>query len=312
MPFDLPSATISGDDDHWSLETIHALTQESHETIRRRLAAEYLQIGSNVRKDFQARGLSPHQWDKRVEKFYAESEALLYEAIVWNRCFLKIWMRRRIGQILSAAGRPLRVLCFGDGCGYDSLYLSQCGHHVAYSDVPGLPARFARLLFKKKSCSIEMALEPRIPSASYDVVVCLDVLEHCPNPPQVVSDLTRWLKPGGLLLVTAPFFLVTPNFPGHLSSNIKFSGAIGALYGVNGLRVKDGSLFWDPLILAKEGGHCWMKSASTSKRCLLRLVGLLFAAARISTLPFVMLLALDQVRRWAAAALLPAGQAPRH
>jgi SAM-dependent methyltransferase len=38
-----------------------------------------------------------------------------------------------------------------------------------------------------------------------DVVVCTEVLEHVPNPHQVVAELSRLLKAGGALYVSVPF-----------------------------------------------------------------------------------------------------------
>jgi SAM-dependent methyltransferase len=39
---------------------------------------------------------------------------------------------------------------------------------------------------------------------SFDVVLCTEVIEHHPEPIRVVNELGRLLKPGGLLLLTAP------------------------------------------------------------------------------------------------------------
>jgi len=39
---------------------------------------------------------------------------------------------------------------------------------------------------------------------SYDAVLCSEVLEHIPYPVRTISELSRLLKPGGLLILTAP------------------------------------------------------------------------------------------------------------
>jgi len=43
-----------------------------------------------------------------------------------------------------------------------------------------------------------------IASSSVDTVLCTQVLEHVPEPAQLMSELTRVLKPGGHAIVTAP------------------------------------------------------------------------------------------------------------
>ena len=41
-------------------------------------------------------------------------------------------------------------------------------------------------------------------STFFDMVLCTEVLEHVPNPPRVVDELFRILKPNGYLLLTTP------------------------------------------------------------------------------------------------------------
>lgn len=43
------------------------------------------------------------------------------------------------------------------------------------------------------------------PDASFDAVMCIEVLEHVPDPIRALRELARLLRPGGTLIVTAPF-----------------------------------------------------------------------------------------------------------
>ena len=43
-------------------------------------------------------------------------------------------------------------------------------------------------------------------SASYDTVLCTDVLEHLEEPSLAISEAIRVLKPGGYAIYTVPFF----------------------------------------------------------------------------------------------------------
>ena len=40
---------------------------------------------------------------------------------------------------------------------------------------------------------------------SYDCMLCSEVLEHVPEPEAVLTEFKRLLKPGGILILTAPF-----------------------------------------------------------------------------------------------------------
>lgn len=45
--------------------------------------------------------------------------------------------------------------------------------------------------------------------ASFDAIMCVEVLEHVPAPVEALREMTRLLRPGGLLLITAPFCALT-------------------------------------------------------------------------------------------------------
>ena len=48
---------------------------------------------------------------------------------------------------------------------------------------------------------------------SFDVVLCSEVFEHLPNPIVALQELGRLLKPGGKLILTAPFNSLTHQAP---------------------------------------------------------------------------------------------------
>ena len=48
------------------------------------------------------------------------------------------------------------------------------------------------------------AEETGLPSESFDVVLCTQVIEHCMNPWRALAEAHRILKPGGALIVSAP------------------------------------------------------------------------------------------------------------
>jgi SAM-dependent methyltransferase len=56
------------------------------------------------------------------------------------------------------------------------------------------------------------------PDASFDAVLCTEVLEHVPEPLKAFQEFSRLLKPGGYLILTAPFCSLTHYAPYHFYS----------------------------------------------------------------------------------------------
>jgi SAM-dependent methyltransferase len=95
----------------------------------------------------------------------------------------------------------LRVLEVGSGS----------GGAAEWTDMPivGVDTAFERTAERRRSNLIEQpgsAMAIPMPDASFDAVLCLDMLEHVPpgDRPRAMEELTRVLAPGGRLLVTFP------------------------------------------------------------------------------------------------------------
>lgn len=56
------------------------------------------------------------------------------------------------------------------------------------------------------------------PDESFDAVMCIEVLEHLPNPIAALREFARLLKPGGRFILTAPFCSLTHFAPYHFHS----------------------------------------------------------------------------------------------
>lgn len=56
------------------------------------------------------------------------------------------------------------------------------------------------------------------PDASFDAIMCTEVFEHVPDAVAALKELNRLLKPGGYLLITAPFASLTHFAPYHFAS----------------------------------------------------------------------------------------------
>ncbi len=263
------------------------LTNQPPETVKTRLRREFDLPGSTVAAAVKSAGITPHVWSDAMADFYNQTDAFLYELVIWNRNQAKAQMRRAVANHLAKiADRPLKLLNIGDGLGFDTVALANLGHDVTYFELPGLTQQFATRVFEDANLPITILTDPEsIPHEHYDALICLDVLEHVPDPQNFVAQLVRYIRPMGHLVVNAPFMLIQKANPTHLRANRKHSGSL-KLYKQNGLTLIDGEPVWNPIVLQKTEGQPPTQSPHASTIAKLKLTGLLLTLARYPIIPF--------------------------
>ncbi|MEO1181022.1 MAG: bifunctional 2-polyprenyl-6-hydroxyphenol methylase/3-demethylubiquinol 3-O-methyltransferase UbiG [Cyanobacteria bacterium J06636_28] len=98
--------------------------------------------------------------------------------------------------------RELRVLDVGCGGGYTCEFLAQRGAIVTGID----PSAACIEVAKRHSSTMGLAINYQVgmgeslpfDDGCFDVVVCVDVLEHVESPAATVTEISRVLRPGGL------------------------------------------------------------------------------------------------------------------
>ena len=100
-----------------------------------------------------------------------------------------------------------RVLDIGCGGGILSESMASRGARVTGIDMGQAPLQVARLHLLESTLKIEYLhttaeqFAARHP-ASYDVVTCMEMLEHVPDPASVVAACARLVKPGGQVFLS--------------------------------------------------------------------------------------------------------------
>lgn len=119
-------------------------------------------------------------------------------------------MRGRRAIVLDMLARHLskpggRVLDFGCGSGITVSALSQAGY-----DAHGVDFSQEAISFGggKGIANLRAISDEKLPypDASFDVITCMDVLEHLKDEQPALSEMRRVLKPGGLLIVMVPAY----------------------------------------------------------------------------------------------------------
>lgn len=141
----------------------------------------------------------------------AENDRLATEHPIddyYNKSSLPIRLieRRRLAIIRHMMGNTagLRVAEVGSGGGYvlkmfrhakltaidvSDVYLDTARRNLAGYDVTFLKGELANL---------------RLPAASFDRIVCTEVLEHTRDPRSILAEMARLLKPDGVAVITVP------------------------------------------------------------------------------------------------------------
>ena len=159
-------------------------------------------MGEEQRASIEGQALSDFALERFTPGTFGPKTA--YEH--WSRyLFAQPWVRGR------------DVLDYGCGTGFGSRLLAESAREVLAVDrAPGAVA-YAQEHHAHPRCRFESCddLPTALPSASRDVVVCFEVIEHLHQQRELLAELRRILRPNGVLLVSTP----DPGYTAGLGDN---------------------------------------------------------------------------------------------
>lgn len=135
-----------------------------------------------------------------------------------NEATRHAWVEQALRRIPTGS----RILDAGAGeqryrpfCGHLDYVSQDFGRYDGQGDGAGLHTRTwdpSRLDIVSDIASIPE------PDGSYDAILCTEVFEHLPEPLAALKEFSRLLKPGGHLILTAPFCSLTHFAPYHFAT----------------------------------------------------------------------------------------------
>lgn len=117
------------------------------------------------------------------------------------------WVRKRIDDAIAAHAHLAHGKLLDVGCGvkpYEKLFAPYVEKYYGTEYSPESGYRGNRADVAGDAEAMPFA------DASFDTILCTEVMEHVMNPEKVAEEFARVLKPGGTVIITVPFI-----FPIH-------------------------------------------------------------------------------------------------
>ena len=190
-----------------------------------------------------------------MRNFYAKTELYIWELTKWHTSSLyefRIAATKFVLENYPKLTHP-RVLDYGCGIGTISLNFAEKDYQTTIADIPGRTLEYAKYRFSRRNLPVkvyDIKEDFDVPNEPFDIIICVDVLEHLSYPVKTIHRLARILRPGGLAVVFAAWDR-NENYPHHLEDNCRLYGDTGNWWVYMNA---EGLSEIHPLIYLKTGG----------------------------------------------------------
>lgn len=163
-----------------------------------------------------------------------------------------------------AAGK--RVLDIASGEGYGSNLLAGVAAHVTGVDIDAVTVALANRKYHRDNLKFLTGSADKIPctAENFDVVVSFETIEHHDRHHEMMNEIKRVLKPGGLLIMSSPdklYYTDKPNYKNPFHVKELYRGEFESLikkYFKNTAFLRQRS-FWGSVVIP------WSESAEETK-----------------------------------------------
>ena len=180
--------------------------------------------GTPMKDEWNAWEKAAPMTDARIKEFYKQTKSYIYDLAGWHLYDTKKFdSDMELVNTIKKAGTIKNVLDFGGGVGFNAFPIAAAGFDVTLADLKSVTLDFAKFRAKKRGIKVkywETDVEPMPPDKKYDLILCLDVLEHLPQKDLVetVDKLVKLKHAGTQVMIHAPFGK-TATHPMHLDSS---------------------------------------------------------------------------------------------
>ncbi len=117
------------------------------------------------------------------------------------------WEHRARYELAVPLARGKRVLDLGCGCGYGSDLLARAeAKSVVGLDCASKAISYAQTHYQGDALSFVVgdACNSGLPAASFDLIVCYELIEHLADQAGLLTEAARLLAPGGIIFLSTP------------------------------------------------------------------------------------------------------------
>lgn len=228
----------------------NAFPEKTYDECLNRISDELCLSGINVLRDFvilrEQLGLSFFEYESLnnsggMSEFYKITDSFVFELSAWHLSYERNeWKNAIANEIIRHLGGQkgsCKILMLGDGIGYDSvgIYDRLCKKlnlDITYFEFENSKSYcFAKELFKNNNKQINMLGKlNELKTGYYDVVCCLDVLEHVEHVEHVVENINQYLKDDGFCFISEGFKSIELLRPTHLKMHKDLVGSIISIF----------------------------------------------------------------------------------
>lgn len=145
-----------------------------------------------------------NMYDKIKQGWKKASSELAGSEGFWERSALGLSLLRNLKTVFTTEHLHGRLLDAGAGKLPHQHLVSKLSHEYVSLD------------FKPTHPKLDIVADVQhmpMPDSSFDSAICIEVLEHVPDPERALRELWRVLKPEGKLVFSVPHFLYLHNEP---------------------------------------------------------------------------------------------------
>lgn len=155
----------------------------------------------------------PRVSEEEVVEFYRQTDSYLFELVGFNYRHeaYQVWRRLIFDAVRGRCDGPgpLRVLDYGGGIGSVLLDLAVLPNlTLAFADIPGKTFDFAAWRLRRRGIPVRF-IDASAPDAldgqAYDVVICLEVIDHVGDSLGLAAYLADHVVAGGVLIASCNF-----------------------------------------------------------------------------------------------------------